>query len=336
MRSYPPVVAKSNGYAELSRIAEGKDAHLLVPVLGSGFVTQAVMTGARLAPKGPPGATRPPPVDWLSLLRGVAQEFECRRAASHIETDVPGQTTLLWEAMVAELAGRHGAGKAHVWEAKMRRSIARRLREDATTLALSRPFVDSFLRLGWDDVVTFNFDSVLLPLRERPAHRLAGAGRRASLAATRDRTTIWYPHGHQSDPDSIVLGAHAYGVRVAAMQAAFDAHARRRAPRAASQLDSFVATMLERPLLFVGLSLTREEWTIWWLLSQRSRFLARRHKRPAAFVFARRPASTEKMEAHGAFATLSRACDLLGVTLLEFGDFQAGWKKLRAALGWPA
>jgi len=219
----------------------------------------------------------------------------------------------------------------------MRRSVARRLKDDSSTRELAQPFVESFLRLGWDDIVCFNFDSVLLSGRGRPRSYSSGAARRASLAVKQGGTTIWYPHGHHSDPDSIVLGAHAYGGRVAAMQAAFDAHARKRAPRKTASLDSWVATMLERPLLFVGLSLTREEWTIWWLLSQRARFLARRSvsRRPAAFVFARRPPSSERLEAHAAFQTLARACELLGLELLEFTDFKAGWKKLRSAIGWP-
>jgi hypothetical protein len=346
-------VKLTNGWRHLERVADGPGARTLIPVLGSGFVTQAVMAARHSAPDGlavvraKPGDSFPAPVDWLSLLRGVAKEFDCARAISHIEVDVPGQTTLLWDAMAVELTARSsGIQQAHAYESKMRRSVARRLRDDTLTYDLAQPFVESFLRLGWDDIVSFNFDSVLLPASHthgasrghvRPKPLSTGAARRASIAARKDGTTVWYPHGHHSDPDSIVLGAHAYGGRVAAMQAAFDAHARKRAPRKSSGLDSWVATMLERPLFFVGLSLTREEWTIWWLLSQRARFLARRSttKRPAAFVFARRPAPADKLEAHAAFQTLARACELLGIELLDFADYRSGWKKLRSAIGWP-
>jgi hypothetical protein len=313
----------------------------LVPVLGSGFVTQAVLSGAAVARRSDPPRSSPAPVDWVALLKGVASEFECEAALRHIHADVPGQTTLLWDAMVAELARRAGPRSrgAHVWEARMRRSVAKRLREDVATRDRARPFVDSFLRLGWDDVLTFNFDSVLLPRGATPKARLRGEASRASLGADvrtdAGPTRVWFPHGHLSDEASIVLGAHAYGVRIAAMQAAFDAHALRKKPRPTRDLPSWVATVLERPLLFVGLSLTREEWTIWWLLSQRARFLARREgARPAAFVFARRPASAEKLEAHASFQTLARACDLLGLTLLSFDDFKLGWRDLRQALGW--
>lgn len=315
-----------------------------MPILGSGFVTQAVMSGVAMLPRDANPKTKP--VDWYALLEGVATEFQCEAALRHIGADVPGQTTLLWDAMVAELARRSVAAKrnaaAHQWESRMRRSVARRLAMDVTTSTRSRPFVDSFLRLGWDDVLTFNFDSVLLSPRSRLKMRVTGAGARASLGCTLDAvkeggepTNVWFPHGHLSDPDSIVLGAHAYGGRIAAMQSAFDHHAKKPHPRPRSGLSSWVGVTLERPLLFVGLSLTREEWTIWWLLSQRARFHARRKAPPPAFVFARRPSSAEKLEAHAAFQTLARACDLLGLTLLSFDDFREGWKALRDALGWP-
>lgn len=336
---------RANGWKSLERLvdAERKPAGLsLVPVLGSGFVTQAARSGARMYTPHP-SRPAPKPVDWLSLLSGVAKEFECAHAAASIQKDVPGQTTLLWDAMVTELTSRHAkartatASAAHTWEARMRRSVADRLKKDRDTVELSRSFVESFLRLGFSDVLSFNFDSVLLPPKVRPTHRLGGGARRASLAAPVGATTVWYPHGHLHEPDSIVLGAHAYGVRIAAMQAAFDLHAREPAPRKTHELGSFVATTLERPLLFVGLSLTREEWTIWWLLSQRARYLARRPAghRPPAFVFLRRPPPDDRLEADASYKSLVRACELLGLTRLEFGEFDAGWTRLRKALGWP-
>ncbi|MBL9025522.1 MAG: SIR2 family protein [Myxococcales bacterium] len=331
---------KETGWDRLAKAASdknGRGRRVLVPVLGSGFVTQAALDGARrIAARG---GRRPRPVDWLEILRGVASDFGLSRAAGHIETDVPGQTTLLWDSMLTELAAERvspTSRAAHKWEDELRRAVAERLADDRATTRVSRPFVRSFFKLGWEDVLTFNFDSVLLPDTARPAQRLDGGGARASLAARAGNTTVWFPHGHHADPRSIVLGARAYGARVAAMQAAFDEHARVPSPRPTERLPSWVATVLERPLLFVGLSLTREEWTIWWLLAQRARFLARRPpaERPPAFVFARRPAPAERLEMHGAFATLARACELLGVELLGFGDFGVGWQKLARALDW--
>jgi hypothetical protein len=308
----------------------------LVPVLGSGFVTQGVREGLRRARSKAQVA----PVDWLRLLREVAERHELARASRSIALDVPGQTTLLWDAMLSELTEREAAGSrsraAHRWDDELRGAVAKRLHEDRETERLARPFVRSFLRLGFEDVLSFNFDEVLIGPGVVPTARARGAALRASLAATVGTTTVWFPHGHCSDPRSIVLGARAYGARLSALQAAFNAHAKLASPRPARRRPSWVATTLERPLLFVGLSLTREEWTIWWLLAQRARYLARRPRaeRPPAFVFARRPSPTESLEAHGAFATLSRAAELLGLELCAFDAFDDGWKRLRTALSW--
>jgi hypothetical protein len=318
-----------------TRAASGRRA--LVPILGSGFVREAVARGTEKRP------TRrgPQPLDWLSLLRGVAEDFSLGRAISHIERDVPGQTTLLWDSMLAELASqrtRDGRSRpAHAWEDELRQAVAERLLDDRATVRAARPLVKSLLKLGFEDLMTFNFDSVLLPdgtspkpLAKRPA------AHRASLGARFAGTTVWFPHGHAVDPKSIVLGARAYGARILAMQAAFDDHARQTPPRPASGLGSWVAVALERPLLFAGLSLTREEWTIWWLLAQRTRYLARRppEARPPAFVIARRPEPIANAEQHAAFATLSRAAELLGVELLETPDHRTGWRRLSKALDW--
>lgn len=323
--------------AEATRTSRlGPRLSALVPVLGSGFVTQGVREGLRASSSKAQVA----PVDWLRLLREVAERYELGRASRSIELDVPGQTTLLWDAMLSELTEREAhrgrSRAAHRWDDELRGAVAARLEDDRRTERLARPFVRSFLRLGFEDVLSFNFDEVLTGPGVVPRPRARGAAARASLAARVGSTTVWFPHGHCSDPRSIVLGARAYGARLSAVQAAFDAHAKLGSPRPARGRPSWVATALERPLLFVGLSLTREEWTIWWLLAQRARFLARRPtaERPPVFVFARRPSATDSLEAHGAYATLSRAAELLGLQMCAFDAFDEGWTRLRSALGW--
>ncbi len=323
--------------AEATRTSRlGPRLSALVPVLGSGFVTQGVREGLRASSSKAQVA----PIDWLRLLREVAERYELGRASRSIELDVPGQTTLLWDAMLSELTEREANGgrsrAAHRWDDELRGAVAERLLDDRRTERLARPFVRSFLRLGFEDVLSFNFDEVLTGPGVVPRARARGASARASLAASVGQTTVWFPHGHCSDPRSIVLGARAYGARLSAVQAAFDAHAKLASPRPTRRRSSWVATALERPLLFVGLSLTREEWTIWWLLAQRARFLARRPltERPPAFVFARRPSPTDSLEAHGAYATLSRAAELLGLQICAFDAFDDGWARLRAALLW--
>jgi hypothetical protein len=235
--------------------------------------------------------------------------------------------------MVLELAAaspERGATFRH--ELKLRRSVAHRLVEHADSRAARercQPFLDRLFSSGLTDVVTFDFDDWLAP-GARPAAGLS----RPELFVRRGATRVWHPHGYASHPQGIVLGARAYGVAVAELSAAFDrwaARARKGGPGAAPR--SVVEVVLERPLLLAGLSLTREEWTIWWLLTQRARTLARRASAPPAFVLARRPAADDSVEAHAQFATLHRYAALLGLRLLEVASWADGWRRVADALG---
>ena len=129
-----------------------------------------------------------------------------------------------------------------------------------------------------------------------------------------------------------MLGAHAYGARIEAMRAAFGAHAKDRRTSRRPALDSFVAVALERPLLFVGLSLSREEWTIWWLLSQRARYRKDLEPLPALAVVTRPKKGDRQQEAH--HASLERAAEIVGLELLVADDHPTGWQNLRKALRW--
>ena len=325
--------APSDPWRELSLAARpaapGRPSRL-VPVVGSGVLVQAFHDG--------PAAGEKTPLDWPGLLLSVAEDAGLTRPRQLLgRRDVPGQGTLLWEAMVLERAGiapTEGATFRH--ELALRRLVARRLVRDPDARAARarcQPFLDRFLGLGFEDVITTNFDDWLAPGAR------AAAGPRPSLHVVRGATRIWHPHGHASRPQDIVLGARAYGVLIGELAAAFDeavATSRRHGGRAARRAPrTVIEVALERPLLLAGLSLSREEWTIWWLLVQRARYLARKRERPPVFVVARRPAADDPVEAHAQFATLHRYATLLGLRLLEGSSWSDIWRRLGVALGMP-
>jgi hypothetical protein len=301
----------------------------LVPVLGSGLLMQAFREG--------PDRGERMPLDWASLLATIAQDAGLERPRKLLkERDVPGQGTLLWESMVLErVATAPDEGAAYRHELSLRKLVARRLVEHADSRAARercQPFLDRFFALGFDDVVTFDFDDWLSP-GAVPA-REAKVGR-PGLHVLRGNTRIWHPHGHAARSQGIVLGARAYGVALSELAAAFGRHvAKERKSNAAHvhRVGTVVDAVIDRPLLLLGLSLSREEWTIWWLLTQRARFLARHRVRPPVFVLARRPAPDEPVEAQAQFATLHRYAALLGLRLLEASSWPDAWRKLRAAL----
>ncbi len=277
------------------------------------------------------------PLDWASLLATVAEDAGLARPRKLLkERDVPGQGTLLWESMVLErVVTAPDEGAAYRHELSLRKLVARRLVEHADSRAARercQPFLDRFFSLGFDDVVTFDFDDWLSP-GSVPA-RDTNIGRPA-LHVTRGSTRIWHPHGHAARASGIVLGARAYGVALGELAAAFRRHvAKERKSNRASEhrVGTVIDAVIDRPLLLLGLSLSREEWTIWWLLTQRARFLSRRRVQPAVFVLARRPAPDEPVEAQAQFATLHRYAALLGLRLLEASSWADAWKRLRGAL----
>ncbi len=299
-----------------------------MPVLGSGVIMQAFHEGEDRGERTP--------LDWAKLLLAVAEDAGLSRPKELLgRRDVPGQGTLVWESMILDrVAKSPAAGAAHRQELALRRLVARRLVEHADARAARercQPFVERLLGLGWDDVVTFDFDDWLCP----GGSLARGVRTRPTLHVERHGTRLWHPHGYASRPESIVLGARAYGVVVSELASAFDRGVARakRDEAGAGPPRTVVEAVLDRPLLLAGLSLSREEWSIWWLLTQRARYLARRPKRPPVFVLARRPAPDEPVETHAAFASLHRHAALLDLRLLETSSWSDGWKKLGTALG---
>src|SRR5690606_16518295 len=117
------------------------------------------------------------PLDWPTLLLSVAEDAGLARPRELLgRRDVPGQGTLLWEAMVLERAAiAPTEGATHRHELALRRLVARRLVRDPDARAARarcQPFLERLLALGFDDVVTTNFDDWLAPgARSAPGPR---------------------------------------------------------------------------------------------------------------------------------------------------------------------
>jgi hypothetical protein len=311
------------GWDELADLAVDSQARrVLVPVLGSGFVAQACRVGGSSPPAWASSST--------NLLIAVARENDASDAAAFLDDGVPGQHALLWERMTVKI----GTDAAYRTDRRLRRALARRFLEDAETPGVAKAFVDSFLALGFEHVVSFNFDNVLNASVVRASSRYS-AGRWSMLSGRSGQTKVWYPHGHSSLPDSIVLGSRAYGTRIADFQEAFDRESksyRSAGSQGVPEITSVVAAFMWRPLLFLGLSLTREEWTLWWLLAQRSRFRKRKDPQPC-FAVVKKPAPDDA-DGMAGFNSLQRAAEVVGLRLLVVKDHDTGWKRLAKALGW--
>lgn len=259
----------------------------LVPVLGSGFNTQASGGKAR---------------GWADLLGEMARGAPSTRLrGALIAIDQPVSMTLLWETMLTEIAQRERRSVSAV-EATLQRRVGGLLRSAYPPDGVTKPFVERFLGLGFEDILSFNFDaalniegSTLLPPRSTDPLRLH--------YERADGARIWYPHGHIDRPASIRIGMRLFGTYIESLRAAFsrfkastrsargDAPRSGPAARAAALARRAVATSwfdaaIEAPLLFIGLSMGRDEWPLWWFLNQRARnFARRRGKHARTFVF---------------------------------------------------
>ncbi|MFZ5481197.1 MAG: hypothetical protein ACOZNI_30845 [Myxococcota bacterium] len=274
------------------RLPDGRRA--LVPVVGAGFNLQA---------GGGP--------DWGALIELVAGEAH----APAIEA--LDSMTARWEALLRRHAGARDE-PAHVVEEALQRDVCRHLRVFEAEAA-RRDLYRRFLALGFRDVLSLNFDRTLA---------LAGGGRRVTGRGSLRRraesagTRVWYPHGDTLRADTLKLGIRQYGrylevlghrfeaMKLASRHAGDDWHARARTHRDLSW-DWLIYTA---PVVFLGCSLTADEWPMWWVLHQRARELARAREAPPAFVL-----------------TCGEPSHLKGgpadIVVLEAGTHEEGWER---------
>lgn len=317
----------SAAWRRLERL-DARERASLVPVLGAGFGAQVIAEARGASSDGRRAVKRVgPALDWISLLLGVFRAAGAPRAESTLRTNraAQGAATLVWDAAVTELAeARHV--RASIAERQLRLRV-RDVLDDAldarTRGALDRTVAD-FFDLGFQDALSFSFDRLLVA-RAAHANRLRAS---VDLVGVRGPTRVWLPHGHASAPGTIVLGARAYGTTIPTLERAFsDLRARARRGRGhAGPPRSWVDLATERPLVFLGLSMTPSEWTLWWTLAQRARRWARTPGAPPAFVLVRRDRSSE------AFRALEAAAGLVGLELLECDTWDQGWARVRGAL----
>ncbi len=90
---------------------------------------------------------------------------------------------------------------------------------------------------------------------------------------------IWYPHGHISHPNSMIVGFHRYTMSANYTYQAFSQW--KSEPDLEKNQNTWVAKAIDQPLLLLGVGLSQEEVDIWEFLHLRARNQARLdHKRP--------------------------------------------------------
>lgn len=297
----------------------------LVPCVGSGFNAQA---GRR--------------INWRDLLVQIVEELGVAVSVPDAAA-LTGHATLFWESILNKMS-RDQRRRPHSIENELRTIIARVLNRAYPAGGPTARLAGQFLAQGFADVVSFNFDQGLFVDRGGEWTRRDEKGWSVhDFARTSCGTRVWYPHGTVKSPASIRLGVRAYSNLIDESEIARRSYktvengvVRRHAARlqAAELMDlvnetmrshrvlSWVSVLLNRPLLFLGMSLGREEWPLWWALVQRRRNLARRNLDVPAFALL----SNDEAKAQ------ATALALAGLTPLTFSSHAEGWRQVFLAM----
>ena len=245
---------------------------------------------------------------WSSLLQEVATRCGVPRAFDQcLCREMP---TLQWERLVQAYCDSGDKSlRSFESESKLRSILASVVREAEQAV---EPAIDFGKILELREVlgrhaVSLNIDTLLS--RERPGRLTSSADAKSHFAASHSAGTIWFPHGAVSRQSKITFGLRDYGRLPHGWGTVFKQFKQWERQRARPTLErwnrgyfddvrqevselpvgssaSFVAHLMLAPVIFFGASVSREEWGIWWLLTQRARNLARapEHFRPPTAI----------------------------------------------------
>jgi hypothetical protein len=237
--------------------------------------------------------------DWDGLLNQIAIETGMDPAEAALHPTSPLAT---WEALVVQWAEHHQLDPYEA-EGQLHKRVVEGLRALENTAprdGLYRAFVDA----AFCDMVSLNFDRRIALAADKevflpgPADPHDGPSartfyRHSQFTANGHRTSrIWYPHGDTRLVETLRLGVRRYGFHLALIREHLGGLApgwrdgRRREEGCNNDVGhegpSWVEIFMTRPLLFLGCGLSRDEWSLWWLLQQRA---AHPTSEPAYFAF---------------------------------------------------
>jgi len=216
--------------------------------------------------------------------------------------------TALWERLV-DTAVLHARPLLRSYEAEdiLRARVAQTLDAEVENIGVDNEFRQLFLSWRFSDILSLNFDRALVgSMRQRPVYPSAFTMLRNAKdlnlkkqawapyfrpVGKKQKTRLWFPHGHSKSYKSIRLGVRQYGLLLGHLeesrrqQMAVESTLKRETdmPVDLRSADPKIVDMLpwpsllcEAPLLLLGVGLCPDEWPLWWFLHTRRRQQARR------------------------------------------------------------
>ena len=170
------------------------------------------------------------------------------------------------------------------------------------------------------DVIILNFDLVIeklltkgnLPKLEKSPHN-------DSTYRTINGIRFWHPHGDIDKPVAIKFGVRNYGKNtkeVESLRALFKEDERDRSYDISKINDTWYSAIITNPLVFLGTSLSFDEWGLWFALTSRKRNFAQKGEEPPVYTLNKKDAF----------------CNLYGFShtkaISEQDDYDQSWQSL--------
>lgn len=314
----------------------------VVPVLGAGVNLQAASEAGDRDD------------DWDSFLRRL-ERHRPRDSASPASR--PASFIQRWECIVRAVSSSRPGLPPFRAESDLQRGVCAYLKK--LEAGPARPLHKAWVDAGFRDVISLNFDRRIALHGSRRLCFVSPVGRQAvderplyrhdRILGAHGESRIWYPHGDSKRADTIKLGVRRYGLyirhleevrarymremdRLARPARGRRVKAKRGSPEAWDRAvrewpgNSWACVFMSAPLLFIGCSLSADEWPLWWLLHQRARNMERlggtaRRTRPQTLVLAvgtRLPSHLQGRPAN--------------VETLLFPNYPALWAAIRSSL----
>jgi hypothetical protein len=280
---------------------------------------------------------------WNDILRSIWKDY----GGDLAELDNLASPTMQWTALVDLRSRTKGVGRGDA-EADLRRTVCTRLRRLEGAQVGKKTLYSEIVDAGFAHVVSFNIDRRLIghihpSEREGPPAGSSFLQRRIRLKG-KGGTSVWFPYGDLGDPKSFEIGHSTYDERLMRLEdyrkGTIDqwfgwnsnySQYELRPPREVywrlwNSVNSWYDLFFLAPLVFVGVSLTTDDWPLWWLLHQRARNFVPFEKDdfyqiPETFYLTVKDGDTSHLEGSPA-----------GIELVKFESYDSMWLFIRRAI----
>ncbi len=233
----------------------------IVPIIGSGFNVHK-FTDHNL--------------DWHELLKQVSRKLGLK----NINQDLLNQNCVAsWEDLIRQLVQKNPDKATYQIEKLAKKEVANILKQAKPT-----PHESTFDLTQFSNIISLNFDNYLQAKGSAPKGQKLN--RNLEYKKALKSSTIWYPHGNISSYESIILGTRDYGMYITKLNHAFKQYKQKERRYIKKQdykkLTTISLTELNNSitartwlamnanLLFLGCSLSPEEWPMWWFFKSTS------------------------------------------------------------------